>query len=187
MRRREFVALLGGAASWPLAARAQRAAVPVIGFLDPRSPETVEDRLREFRRGLKETGYIEGENVSILYRWAENDFDRLPALAAELARHPVTVIAASGGTVAALAAKEATTTIPVVFGVSEDPVRAGLVKSLARPGGNLTGLSFLNLALTAKRQLLGASGPTRFLSARMHSSTAAGFNSQTGRRATRFP
>jgi len=151
VKRREFISLLGGAAAWPLTARAQQQAMPVIGFLDPRSPETLNDRLREFRRSLKETGYVEGENVSILYRWAENDLDRLPGLAAELARRPVAVIVASGGPAVAIAAKAATTTTPIVFAVGEDPVRLGLIKSLAQPGGNLTGVNFLNVELTAKR------------------------------------
>jgi len=152
MRRREFLTLLGGAAAaWPLSARAQQAAMPVIGFLDSRSPDTViEGRLRAFRQGLKDTTYVEGENVAIEYRWAENQMDRLPALAAELVHRRVTAIVASGGFVVAFAAKAATTTIPIVFGVPEDPVRLGLVASLARPGGNLTGVNFLNVELVAK-------------------------------------
>jgi putative ABC transport system substrate-binding protein len=125
--------------------------MPVVGFLDTRSPEAVVDRLRQFRQGLKVAGYAEGENVIIAYRWAENDFDRLPVLAAELVGRGVAVVVTSGGMNVALAAKAATTTIPIVFGVSEDPVVHGLVASLARPGGNLTGISFLNLELTAKR------------------------------------
>jgi putative ABC transport system substrate-binding protein len=152
VKRRHFISLLGGAAvAWPLAAHAQQPVMPVIGFLDPRSPEVLSDRLREFRRGLKEAGYVEGENVSIVYRWAENDVERLSALAAELTRRPVSVIVAAGGPGVAIAAKTATTTIPIVFAVGEDPVRLGLVKSLAHPGSNLTGVNFLNVELTAKR------------------------------------
>ena len=133
MRRREFVTLLGGAAAaWPLAARAQQPAMPVVGFLNLASPDAYADRLRAFRQGLKDTGYVEGENVAIEYRWAENQIDRLLALAAELVRRPVAVIVAAGGPAAAFAAKAATTTIPIVFSAAEDPVRLGL--SLASPG-----------------------------------------------------
>jgi putative tryptophan/tyrosine transport system substrate-binding protein len=151
MQRREFFTLLGGAAAWPLMARAQQPAMPVIGFLDSTSPETYADLLRGFRQGLKETGYVEGENVAIEYRWAENQIGRLPELAAELVRRRVAVIATGGGTAAASAAKAATTTTPIVFVSAEDPVGLGLVASLARPGGNLTGINFLNTELAAKR------------------------------------
>src|SRR5262249_37911704 len=137
MRRREFIILLGGAvAAWPLAALGQQSTMPVIGLLDPRSPDAMRDRLRAFRLGLKEIGFVEGENVTIIYRFAEDQHDRLPELAAELVRRRVTIIAASA-TPAAIVAKPATTTIPIAFITAEDPVRLGLVASLARPGGNL--------------------------------------------------
>jgi putative tryptophan/tyrosine transport system substrate-binding protein len=152
VRRREFIALLGGGAvAWPLAARAQQPAVPVIGSLDARSPDAMGDRLRGLRQGLSETGYVEGDNVTILYRWGENKVERVAELAAELVRRRVTAIVASGGIPAVMAAKAATATIPILFIVSEDPVRLGLVKSLARPEGNLTGINFFNSELVAKQ------------------------------------
>jgi putative ABC transport system substrate-binding protein len=151
-KRREFIALIGtAAAAWPLAARAQQAALPAIGFLDVRSPEAMTDRLRAFRQGLAETGYVEGDNATIVYRWAENKLDRVPELAADLVDRRVAVMLAGGSISAIFAAKTTTTTIPILFIVPEDPVRLGLVASLARPGGNLTGINFFNAELVAKQ------------------------------------
>jgi len=151
MRRREFLGMLLVGAAWPRVARAQQPAMPVIGFLDSRPPDGMTERVRAFRQGLKETDIVEGENVAIEYRWAENQIDRLPALAADLVRRQVAVIAVPGGPASALAAKAATSTIPIVFGVNVDPVRLGLVASLARPGGNATGINIVSGELVAKR------------------------------------
>jgi putative tryptophan/tyrosine transport system substrate-binding protein len=151
MRRREFIALVGSAAAWPVAARAQQPGTPVIGFLNSASPDSYVSNVKAFHQGLKESGYVEGQNVAIEYRWAENQIARLPKLAAELAHRPVSVIAAGGSPASALAAKSATTAIPIVFMNAADPVAIGLVASFNRPGGNVTGVTLLSGELVAKR------------------------------------
>src|SRR6516162_2449728 len=152
MRRREFIIVFGGAAAaWPLVARAQQTPLPVIGFLNSVSPQPFANYVAGFRAGLKETGYIDGQNVTIEFRWAEGHYDRLPGMAADLVRSQVAVLVSTGGAPSVMAAKAATSTIPIVFTIGVDPVQLGLVASLSRPGGNITGVNFLTAALEGKR------------------------------------
>jgi len=151
MRRREFITILGGAAALPISVRAQQAGTPVVGFLSSRTASDATSAVAAFHRGLNEMGYFEGQNVAIEYRWAEGQYDRLPALAADLVRRQVAVIAATGGTISSRAAKAATSTIPIIFGTGEDPVKLGLVATLSRPGGNVTGVHTFIGQMEAKR------------------------------------
>ena len=164
MRRRDFISILGSAAAWPLVARGQQAALPVIGYLHSASPEPYSFMMAAFRHGLAEAGYVDGQNVTIDYRWAEGQFDRLPALAAELVARRPAVLVAGGGDVSAVAAKATTTTVPIVFTIGADPVGSGLVSNLSRPSGNLTGVTFFTITLGPKRlellrELLPARSP----------------------------
>ena len=151
MRRREFIVFVGCAAAWPLAARAEQSAMPVIGFLNSASPQPFANYVAGFRAGLKDTGYVEGQNVAIEFRWAEGHYDRLPEMAADLVHRKVAVLVSTGGTSSITAAKAATTTIPIVFTTGSDPVRLGLVTSLSRPGGNITGVNFFVTQMESKR------------------------------------
>jgi putative tryptophan/tyrosine transport system substrate-binding protein len=161
MRRRQFITLLGGAAAWPIGVHAQQAAIPVVGFVSSRSPDESADLVAAFLQGLSEAGFVEGQNLIIAFRWAEGRYDRLPALAADLVRLRVALIFAAGGALPALAAKAATSTIPIVFSAVTDPIRLGLVSSLERPGGNVTGMGMFSLAFGGKRlELLHELRPT---------------------------
>src|SRR5215470_8015771 len=154
MRRRDFIMLFGAAAAWPLSARAQQPTMPIVGFVSGRSANTSVREVGAFHKGFNETGYVEGQNATIEYHWLEGQYDRLPPLMADFVRRRVAVIATLGSNPAALAAKAATTTRPIVFSVGEDAVKMGLVTSLARPGGNATGINFFNAEVGAKRLAL---------------------------------
>jgi putative ABC transport system substrate-binding protein len=180
IKRRAFIAALGGAAAWPVVVRGQQPAMPVIGYLGAQSPATFASRLDAFRQGLGESGYVDGKNVTIEFRWAEGQHHKLPALAADLVARRVAVIVAPGGAPAALAAKSATTAIPIVFEMGADPIAMGLVGSLSRPGGNITGISSLSVEVTPKRlEILHELVPTATVFAALVNPTSPTADSQT--------